>query len=195
MYGEDEPKVPQNYKYFGYYGAPFYWFVAACLALAIFCIAQERVSFYETVNTKSVRDATIVDAWPYNTGKYGTGREQWEGTFRDNETGKFYTYEMSGGLYQKFLREKSGHGIQVQVNMLASRAGVHDAEGMENYKVFFDLVRIFFAIITCVIAMICLVSLHTSYSYVTARDAEEAQRQKLKDEEDARHRRRMAARE
>lgn len=179
MYDDDTPKPPSYSKYFGYYGAPFYWFIFACIVGAFCAYTFERVAYYDVVNAKSVRDATIVDAWPYNTGKHGSGREQWEGTFRDDVTGHFYTYEMSGGLYQKFQREKSGKGIPVMVYMSPSRAGVPEALGADNYSVAWELARIFSAIVTAVLLLVSLCSLHTNYTYTKQlREAEEERERK-----------------
>lgn len=190
MYGEENTSVPSYSKYFGYYGVPFYWFIFACAVGALCAHSFERVAFYDVVNAKSVREATIVDAWPYNTGKHGSGREQWEGTFRDNVTGHFYTYEMSGGLFQKFQREKSGNGIPVTVYMTPSRAGVPEAAGADNYSVAWDLARIFSAIVTAVLVLVSLCCLHTSYTYTKqlreAEEERERQRQIDRDRYEAR---------
>lgn len=185
MYDDDTPKPPTYHKYFGYYGNPFYWFIFACVIGAFCAYTFERCAYYDVINAKSVRNATIVDAWPYGTGKYQSGRVQWEGTFRDDVTGHFYTYDMSGGLYQKFLREKSGKGIPVTVYMTPSRAGVPEAMNADNYSVAWDLARIFSSLVTAALLLISLCSLHTSYTYTKQlREAEEErERQRQKDRE------------
>lgn len=180
MYGEDEPKEIVYSKFFWYYRPACLWFVAYSLVVLCTWYAQTRLDYYSVVNAKSVRAATIVDAWPYNTGKYKTGREQWEGTFRDDVTGHFYTYEMSGGLYQKFLREKSGKGIPVEVYMSPSRAGVPEAENADNRTVAYELARIFGVVVSLVLLIITIIFLREGYTTKKRKRAEEAERERKK---------------
>lgn len=180
MLCDEDEKVPTYHKRFGYYWPLFVTTILTILFVCIFMYAHSRATFYDALNAKTLRSATIVDAWPYNTGKHGTGREEWEGTFRDDITGHFYTYAMGGGLYQKFLREKSGKGIPATVWISPSRAGVPEAVNADHMEDVWFAARVFSGLISVVLLVLSVCNVHEGYTWTKRKREEEAEQERQK---------------
>lgn len=116
--------------------------VIAVIFLALTVFSIKKLSYWKE---SVVREVVLYDTWSQMYGSKHSTRERWIGDFLDVKSGYRFEYEVSGGLHQRMLKDKSPYTMDLAITpeYFVSRADNH-----HDFWVIFSAVVNSIAIVT-----------------------------------------------